>query len=237
MIDLGGKHIVRANVQLVVAVHRLIDDQPLTGLRMLSRTNDEVGLPFKVTIKPRLDFSHYKSPSLDRSFKVVSRLHLFYNLNRIPDILNDTLDPLVGKRAFVQSALVNRGGIDPLHRLSIVLHRDGLLSLSSGEDSSSTVRCGIVPVAVSLTDADESAIPHVDGDDELLALVGRDSPLAEDAMLYINVVVDALKLLLYSPAHMPNDLLGNIGSVQLGIFLDDIWTAIIFVESENAPKV
>ena len=54
---------------------------------------------------------------------------------------------------------------------------------------------GFVPVGISLADADQGAVPHVDRDQEALSFSGGDGSLSEDHMVCIDIVVDGFKLL------------------------------------------
>ena len=81
---------------------------------------------------------------------------------------------------------------------------------------------GAVPVLVALAHTDQGAVPHIDGDEELFALLGRDRALAEDHFVHVDVVVDGLEGLQSGPTAGVQDDLGHLLAVALGELLADI---------------
>ena len=52
-----------------------------------------------------------------------------------------------------------------------------------------------VPFGIALADGEDAAVPHVDGDQDLFALVGCDGSLAQDHLLRVDIVVDGMEAL------------------------------------------
>ena len=64
---------------------------------------------------------------------------------------------------------------------------------------------GAVPFPVAKAGAEQAAVAHVDGDQQLFSRLGGHSALAQDAMLQIDIVVDGGELLLGMEAHALQD--------------------------------
>ena len=96
-------------------------------------------------------------------FEIIDRLNSGNNFRSRFDVGNDFVHGFVGKRRFVQGALVDAGCIDSLHGVLICLHRNGGTGIRARHEPSRAMRSGYVPVRISLADADQRAIPHVDG--------------------------------------------------------------------------
>lgn len=81
------------------------------------------------------------------------------------DIWKDVLFILVGHGAFIQSRMVDRGGINAglSHGAVVLFHGEEPLRLASGTAPARSVGRGFIPVGIAFSHADERAIPHVQG--------------------------------------------------------------------------
>ena len=96
-------------------------------------------------------------------------------------------------------------GGDAVHVVLEVFHLVSLEGVSSGYQAAGTVRGGIVQVGVSLADADQGAVTHVNWDEHTLFFAGRYGTLAENHMLNVYIVVDDLPHGLRPEAHSFGD--------------------------------
>ena len=73
----------------------------------------------------------------------------------------------------------------------------------------------LIPVWVSLANAEQAAVPHIHGDDKLFSVLCGDSALAQYHTVCINVIVNGRKSVLYVQLHSPDKIGGNSLAVQL----------------------
>ena len=84
------------------------------------------------------------------------------------------------------------------------------------------MRCGAVPILIALANADERAVTHIDGNEKLLACLGRHRTLTENHLIHVYVVVNGLEGLNRCPtATLKNDL-RHLCAVALSKLLADI---------------
>ena len=124
------------------------------------------------------------------SLEIIDRADHLHDLHRRRYIGNNALHWLISHGALVQSVLADRGGIDAVHLLGIGLHCEILFCSAPAEQAASAVGCRAVPLRITLADAQQAAVTHIDGDQQLLALLGGDCTLADNIGLVVDVVVE-----------------------------------------------
>ena len=83
------------------------------------------------------------------------------------------------------------------------------------------MRCGIIPLRIPFPDADQSAVAHVDRNQQSLALLRGNRTLSKNHVLGIDIVVYGGKTVCFRPAHSFENRLCHCLSVQGGKLLDD----------------
>ena len=79
-----------------------------------------------------------------------------------------------------------------------------------------------VPLLVAFADADQTAVAHIDRDQELFSGLGGNRPLAEDHLFRIDVVVDGREFLDLRQTHAAQDHVGDRLAVERGKALRDV---------------
>ena len=92
------------------------------------------------------------------------------------------------------------------------------------------MRRGAVPVLVALAHTEQAPIPHIDGDEQLLARLGGDRPFPQDHGVGIDIVVDGGELLLHMELHAFDDLVHHGLPVEHGEVLDDLHVVDILLK-------
>ena len=130
-----------------------------------------------------------------RRLKIVDRLDSADDLGGRLDVLNDLVHALVRHRRLVKGIGDDAGGVDTRHLRLILCHSKTLEGGRTGHQTSRAVRCRTIPILVTLTNADERAITHIDGNEQLLASLGRYCTLSEYHLIHVYVVVNGLESL------------------------------------------
>ena len=81
--------------------------------------------------------------------------------------------------------------------------------LLTAHETAGTVGSRAVPFLVALAHADQAAVAHVDGNQQLFPGFGGNSALAEDHLLRVDIVVDGSKLFDLSQPHTAQDHIGH----------------------------
>ena len=89
---------------------------------------------------------------------------------------------------------------------------------------------GAVPVLVALAHTEQAPVPHIDGDEQLLTLLGGHSPLPQDHGVGIDIVVDGGELLLHMELHAFDELVYHGLPVEHGEVLDDLHVVDILLK-------
>ena len=125
--------------------------------------------------------------------EIVDRLDSAKDFGGRLDVLYDLLHALVSHGGLIEGVGDNAGGGDSCHLGLLLSHGQPLEGGAAGHQTSGTVRCRAVPILVTLANADQGAVTHIDGNQELLAGLGGNSALAEYHLIHINVVVNGLE--------------------------------------------
>ena len=157
-----------------------------------------------------------------RRLEVVDGLDPTDDLRGRLDILHDLIHVLVGHGGLIQGVGDDAGGVDARHLGFVLSHGQPLKGGGARHEATCAVGSGAVPVLVALTHADQGAVTHIDGDEELLPRLGGDRALAEDHLIHVDVVVDGLKGLQSGPAATLKNDLRHLLAVALGKLLADI---------------
>ena len=88
---------------------------------------------------------------LFRCLKIVYRFQHRDNLHCISQNMQNILQRLIRHGRLIQSLLIDRARVNPLHAFPIFFHAEFLLRLSSGHNPSCPMRCGIIPFRISLS--------------------------------------------------------------------------------------
>ena len=89
---------------------------------------------------------------------------------------------------------------------------------------------GAVPVLVALAHTEQAPVPHIDGDKQLLALLGGHSPFPQDHSIGVDIVVDGGELLLHMELHAFDDLVHHSLPIEHGEVLDDLHVVDILLK-------
>ena len=87
-----------------------------------------------------------------------------------------------------------------------------------------------VPILVTLAHAEQAPVPHIDGDEQSLALFGGHSSFPQDHGVGIDIVVDGGELLLHMELHAFDDLVHHGLPVEHGEVLDDLHVVDILLK-------
>ena len=110
---------------------------------------------------------------------------------------------------------LHAGAEDALHLCLVLIHREIRKGLLAAHQASRAVGSGAVPVRVTLADADETAIAHIHGDQQLLAALCGHGALTQDHFIGVDIVVDGGELLQLCKAHAGED------DVRHGLAVED----------------
>ena len=149
------------------------------------------------------------------------------------DLGDDLIHGLVGHGRLVQSLLHDGGGVDAGHLGAVFVQRELSEGLFAAHQTPRAVGGGAVPVGVAPADADEAAVPHIDGDQQLFALFGRDRALAQDHRVGVDVVVDGGELFRRGQPQTGEDDVGHGPAIEHGEALHD--AHIVDVVLEQLP--
>ena len=92
------------------------------------------------------------------------------------------------------------------------------------------VRGGAVPVLVALSDANQAAVPHIDGDDQAFASAGGNRALAQNHGVGIDVVMNGGKVFPHRETQAPDDFIHNGLAVEKGEALGQLHIVDIVVK-------
>lgn len=98
------------------------------------------------------------------------------------DYIDDLVNRLICHGGFIDGGFADRGCIDALHRPFVFLHIQFLPGFFPGHNSARAVGSGIIPIRISPADCQDAAVPHIDGDQDLFALMGGDGPLPQNPL-------------------------------------------------------
>ena len=121
--------------------------------------------------------------------EIVYRLDYGHYISRRRDALENCGHGLICHRTLIQRLQRYRGRIDAIHLLPILLYTECLSCSTSAEQSACTMGSRAVPVFVSLSNAYKTAITHLDRDQKLFAGSGRNSSLADNIGIMVNVIM------------------------------------------------
>ena len=152
---------------------------------------------------------------LIRGFEVVNGAYALHDDCSGADLGNDLLYALVGHRGFVQGVGHYASCVDALHLILELLHREGIERRTTAHKASGPMRSRAIPIFVSRSNADQAAIPHVDRDEQLFSLLGRNRALPKNHGVRINVVVDGGENVHGSEPHAIQD------NVHHGLAIED----------------
>ena len=94
--------------------------------------------------------------------------------------------------------------------------------LRAAHDASGSMGRRAVPLLVAFADADQTAVAHIDRDQELFSGLGGNSPLAEEHLFRIDVVVDGREFIDLRQTHAAQDHVGDRLAVERGKALRDV---------------
>ena len=114
---------------------------------------------------------------------------------------DNLVDTLVGHGRLIQGGAVYAGGVNTFHLLTVFVKAQTIECFLSAHQSTGSMGSRAVPVGVTLADANQAAITHVDGDQQLLTGIGSYSTLAENHVVSVNVIVDSSKLFYCCQTH------------------------------------
>ena len=144
-------------------------------------------------------------------------------MDRVPNRPDYLGGVLVGHRALVDRALRRRRRVDPGHRGLEIGEPELPSRLAARHDPAGSVGSRVVPIGIAEAGAQDASVPHVEGYDDLLSEVGLDRPLADDAVVYVDVIVDAFVVvelvIVVEPEESPEDLVHDALPVVVREFL------------------
>lgn len=171
-----------------------------------------------------------------RRLEIVNRLDSANDVGSRSDVLYDLLHALVSHRGLVEGIGDNAGGVDTCHLCLILSHGQPLEGGRTGHQASGTVRCRAVPILVALANADQGTVTHIDGNQELLACLSRNSALAEHHFIHIDVVVNGLESLQGGPAATVQNDLSHLRTISLCELPADIHIVEVVLHKGTVKK-
>ena len=91
------------------------------------------------------------------------------------------------------------------------------------------MRSGAVPLFISLANADQASVTHVDGDEQLFASFGRNGAFAKDHGVRINIIMDGGEFVRNRESHPGHDDVRHSFSVQNGEALGQLHVVDVVV--------
>ena len=165
-------------------------------------------------------------PSAFSSFvarlKIVNGLEDRINRNGRGNVADNIFHIFVCHRTFVKCAAVNGGGINTVHLFFELRYREGLFGGASAHQATGPMRSREVPVPISLSGTKQTAVTHIDGDQQFLSALGRHRPLPQDHVFRVNIVVNGRELLYNMKLHSFYDNIHHSSAVKVGIPLSDL---------------
>ena len=117
------------------------------------------------------------------------------------DLGNDLLYALVGHRGLVQGVRHYASCVDALHLILELFYGKHIECCLTAHEAPGSVRSRAVPLLIPRANADQAAIPHVDRNEQLFSLLGRNRALPKNHGVRINVVVDSGENIYGSETH------------------------------------
>ena len=137
---------------------------------------------------------------------------------------------LVRHRRFVKGSASDAGCKYPIHLAGVFIYVKVCSCVLTAHQSSRAVRSGAVPVLISLADADQRTVAHIERDKELLSLFRRYRALAEYHIIGIDVVVDGGEAIRLVPSHTVHNDVHHRLTVQHGKALDELHIVYVILE-------
>ena len=132
------------------------------------------------------------------------------------DVVEDGLDGFVGHGALIEGGLVGGGGVDAGHGLAEGLDGEDAFCLCAARQAAGAVGRGLIPVVIALADTNQTAIAHIDGNQEAFAGPGGDGAFAQNPGLEINIVMDGGEAVFHIQAQAFNQGVDHGVAIELG---------------------
>ncbi len=126
---------------------------------------------------------------LAAGFEVVDGTDDFVHPGCRTDVVQDVPHVFVGHGAFIQGGAAHRGGVHVFHLFFVFRKGKRPLRLCPAHQAAGTVRRGIIPVCVSFSRADQTAVSHVDGNQQFFALLRGNRAFPQNHVFRVDVIM------------------------------------------------
>ena len=168
--------------------------------------------------------------TLFRCLEIIHGPDLLHDIYGRTNLGDNLLDTLVGHRRLIQGIPADAGGIDTGHLLTVFPQGQLCESFLPAHQPAGTMRCGVIPVRITFANADQAAVTHVDGDQQLFTRPGGHGAFAQDHVVGVDIVVNGSELLHSCQTHSGQDHVHHGFAVQCSKMLDDTHIVDIVVE-------